>query len=346
MLGIFCLPGVCEMEKRCSGKTCKAVLFNSFTAALLLLFCTTSLLSQPEKSSSPVKDSTGKLLYLSSPVQRIISTAPGITEMLFALGAGPEVIAVTDNCNYPPEAMKKASVGDMLLDTEKIIALAPDLIVTDASLRMDQMGRLESIGLPVFSISCTDVFSLKESLIRLGKVLNREKRAAELCAEIDNRIGRVKSRITAASSSGPVEVFVEIWDKPLMTAGKSTFFNDLIEMAGGLNTFADSKTAYPTISVEKLIEKNPDVIILTTSRRDNVLCNSLYKGIKAVKNSRVYAINPDIIARPTPRIVEAVELLALWLHPEIRSITPKCACNKRHGPPKTPSVSTDYRIGP
>lgn len=346
MLGIFCLPGVCEMEKRCSRKAVKAVVFNSCAAVLLLLLSATPLFSQPEKSSYSVKDSTGKQLSFSSPPQRIISTSPGITEMLFSLGAGPEVIAVTNNCNYPPEASKKISVGDMLLDTEKIIALTPDLIIVDANLRMEQMRKFESIGLPVFSINCSGVATLKESIRQLGKALKKEKRAVELCTEIDTRIAKIRNRVATAASSGSVTVFVEIWDKPLMTAGKNTFFNELIEIAGGLNTFADSKTAFPTISVENLIEKNPEVIILTTSSRDGVLNNSIYKGIRAVKSSRVHAINPDIIARPTPRMVEALELLALWLHPEIRSITPNCACLKRPGPPKVPSVSTNERIGP
>ncbi len=315
-------------------------------AVFLLLLCITPLCSHAEKCAYSVKDSIGKQLSFSSPPQRIISTSPGITELLFSLGADPEVIAVTSNCNYPPEARKRTSVGDMLLDTEKIIALTPDLIVSDANLRMEQMRKFESIGLPVFTINCSGVASLKESMMRLGKALKKEKRAEELCTEIDTRIGKIRSRIASAPSYGSVTVFVEIWDKPLMTAGKSTFFNDLIEMAGGVNAFTETKIPYPTISVENLIEKNPEVMILTTSRREDILNNQLYRGINAVKNSRVHPINPDIIARPTPRMVEAVELLALWLHPEIRSITPNCACLKCPGPPKEPSVSTDEGIKP
>jgi len=334
------------MEKRCSGDPVKTALLSGPLALILfMLLYAAPIFPQPEDGAYTVKDSTGRSICFSSPPCRIISTGPGVTEILFSLGAGPEVVAVTSNCNYPPEARKRVSVGDMLLDTEKIISLKPDLIVTDANLRMEQMKRLESMGLPIFSINCADVAGLRDSLLRLGRALKREKRAEEICSEIETRIDRIKRRIASASSSKEVTVFVEIWDKPLMTAGKKTFFNDLIVMAGGVNTFADSRTDYPTISVENLIERNPEVVILTTSSRERVLGNPVYRGLRAVKSSRIHAINPDIIARPTPRMVEALELLALWLHPEIRSITPNCACLKYPGPPKTPSVSTNDRIG-
>jgi iron complex transport system substrate-binding protein len=316
-----------------------------FPACLCLVFCAIVLVFSPAYSLSAsqgpmeIKDFSGKTVSFAKAPERIISTAPGITECLFSLGLGDRIVAVTRNCNYPPEAQSLPRIGDLQLNIEKIIELKPDLIVTDVSLHLEQMKRLEALGFRVFAIDCSTMAKFGESLKLLGKATAREERAHLLVGDMNERAGRITRRLGPSSYSARITVFIEIWDKPLMTAGCGTFFDDLISLAGGMNAFGDTHTSYPRINIESLIERDPGVIILTTSKRDDVMKRSSWKDISAIRSGRVHEINPDIIARPTVRMLEALELMALWLHPEIRSKETDVLATKSPGPLKGKALS-------
>ena len=282
--------------------------------------------------SYEVQDITGKAYHFESPPGRIISTAPSITEILFSLELDDRIKGVTDNCNYPPAARELPRIGDINPAIEKIVSLRPDLIVADRNLELTSLSALEKLGFKVFTIDCRNIQSFTQSLLLLGKVNRKEGQASLLVQDMQERIGKIQERIRADRHD--VTVFVEIWDKPIITAGSQTLFDDLIHLAGGVNIFADSTTGYPEVSLETLILRDPQVIVLTTSKKEDVVRRSAWKGLSAVKSGRIYDIDPDIIARPTLRMVEALEILAIWLHPGIRAKSVNFAGRKHYGPPK------------
>lgn len=298
----------------------------------VILMALLLLLPSLQAGADPVKleDSMGKPIVLESPPSRILSTAPSITEILFSLGLGEKVVGVTNNCNYPPEAGSLPKIGDIHLDMEKIIELKPDLVIVEESLKLEAAASIEKFGFPILTIDCRDMEHFKKSLLILGQALGAKDIAVSLVTDMEDRVAHVKERLPV--DGGKVPVFVEIWDKPIITAGGGTFFDDLIGLAGGENIFGGTTSGYPRISLESLIKLDPQVIILTTSKRDEVMTRTAWKGISAVKSGRVYDINPDIIARPTLRMVEAIEIMALWLHPGIRMKDMNFGCGKTYGP--------------
>jgi iron complex transport system substrate-binding protein len=318
----------------------------SGAGALCLLVGAFIILASPSWSSAfssdsiRIKDFSGKSVIIQRSPGRIISTAPGITECLFSLGLEERIVAVTNNCNYPPEARSLPRIGDLQLNVEKIVELRPDLIITDVTLHLEQVRRLEGLGFKVLAIDCSTIAKFRLSLAMLGKATAREEKAELLLADLDERIEKITKRLCPSETRADTTVFIEIWDKPLMTAGSKTFFDDLIRLAGGSNTFADTSTSYPRINIESLIRKDPQVIILTTSKREEVVSRSCWKDISAVREGRIHEINPDIIARPTLRMLEALELMALWLHPEIRSTKLDVLAMKSPGPARETPIST------
>ncbi|MDQ7824308.1 MAG: cobalamin-binding protein [Candidatus Eremiobacteraeota bacterium] len=290
----------------------------------------------PAGKGYSVKDSSGNILAFPSVPRRIISTAPSITELLFALGAGKNVVGVTRHCNYPPEARGLPRIGDLLVNMEQAVKLSPDLVVADASMNPDSARRLKELGMPVLLLKCNTIENFRKSLEILGSATGNGKRARALMQDIDRRIRLVEKKV-AARGRVPVRVFVEIWDSPLMTAGKETFFHDLITRAGGINVAASAASPYPRVGAEFVVEQDPEVIILTTSQREEVLRRSTWQSVSAVRSGRVHHIDPDIIARPTPRMIEALELLALWITPPQKTLLqdrksplpPKCSYTRK-----------------
>lgn len=237
---------------------------------------------------------------------RIVSLVPSVTELLFALGAGPSVVGVTENDNFPPEVSELPRVGDLSVDYERLLALTPDLVVTDANFDQGHGERLKELGIPVLTLESASLAGLRDSLLRLGEVCGREARARELLAQLDRELDQVRRQ--ASQLARRPSVFVEIWPEPLMTAGGGTFVSELVELAGGDNLFADVKE-YPSVSDEQLVARDPAVIILTVSSPEEVASRSGWSGLQAVKSGRVYRVDSDLLVRPTLRVSQALSRL-------------------------------------
>lgn len=246
--------------------------------------------------------------------QRIISLNPSVTEILFSLKLDNNIIAVTNNCNYPPAAKTKQKIGDIGLNFEKIINLKPDLVVGESSIFSESIAKLKGMNIPVLLVNCKDLENFKTSFLRLGKETGKTELARKLIRNFDAELNKIKSR---SDRSRPVtskpRVFIEIWNQPLMTAGAGTFIDEIIETAGGVNVAKNLKGGYPVVNTEFLIKNNPDVIILTTGKVKDTLGNPAFKNINAVKGKKVYKINPDIIARPTLRLADAAQEIQNWI---------------------------------
>ncbi|MEZ8220653.1 iron complex transport system substrate-binding protein [Candidatus Fervidibacteria bacterium JGI MDM2 JNZ-1-D12] len=269
------------------------------------------------------KDDLGRTVKLPKRISRIVSLAPSATENLFAIGAGHLVVGVTSACDYPPQVKKLPQVGDFMKPSlERIAALKPDLIVIVSSTIPKAIADdLQSKAkVPVFVFQPQTVSSVLRGLLTLGELTGRKQQAQKLVRRLEHRLKAIEQRI---ANKPRLKVVVEIAPPPsLMVAGPRTFIDDAIYLAGGENAFKDAPQPFPLVSLESLVAKDPDVYIVAvkgkTSKQvlDEVKWRSGFANLRCVQNGRVYGIDPDLIFRPTPRLIDGVEKISRMLHPK------------------------------
>jgi len=263
-----------------------------------------------------IKDSSGQTHYLAQAPKRIISCMPSITEMLFALGLNHEIKGVTLNCNYPPAARRKAKVGREIINIEKVTSLHPHLVVMLEDAQKVDIQKLRKFGLPVFTINPHSIAGVRADLLLLGIATSREAEALVLVGAMDERLKSIEEKMQRFKLKKK-KILVVVGLKPLIVAGPKTFIADILKTAGVDNLASDAKGDYPLYSMEKLIASPPDVIIIPQSlvKKPNEIYNDpKWKQIPAVKQERVLFIDQDIISRPGPRVVEAVEQIAKFVY--------------------------------
>ncbi len=283
----------------------------------------------PEENVAPpaatiikVTDDFGYEVTLNKTPQRIVSLAPSNTEILFAIGAGDRVVGVTDYCNYPPEAMEKPKVGGYsTVDIEKVIALNPDLVVAAHGNGIETIEALRERGITVIVLNPKNLDDVMRNIELLGKVTGCEENASKLVKVMEYTIEEVKKSV--ANVSDRPKVAHIMWHDPVWVSGRNTFIDELIRLAGGENAFGDMD-GWKAVSIEDVLERNPDVIIVNSGSGMGGGKNILYawaiselKGVNAVKNGRVYVIDADLISRPSYRLVYALEDIVRLLHPGI-----------------------------
>jgi iron complex transport system substrate-binding protein len=276
-----------------------------------------------------VTDDTGYVLNLTAYPKRIVSLAPSNTQILFAVGAGANVVGVTDYDHYPYnftawiEAGNMSSIGNYYQPAvEPIVALNPDLVLASLG-SIDAADQLRTLGYNVLTLNPTDLDSVMNNLIIVGKVTNHEAEAIEVVNDLQQRIDAVVNGVKQATTRP--KVYHEIWSDPYMSVGKGTFVDNAIKLAGGQNIFENATDDYPVVSSEAIIEQNPDIIVFPTQMGvesfwgdfGTVANRPGWSSIDAVKNNKMYAVNGDIIDEPGPRQVDALEILAKIIHPEI-----------------------------
>ncbi|OGP89229.1 MAG: hypothetical protein A2157_12100 [Deltaproteobacteria bacterium RBG_16_47_11] len=266
------------------------------------------------------KDEVGREVTFPFPPKRIVSLAPNITEILFGLGLDEEIVGVSIHCNFPEKANTKVRIGSYIrLDFEKIISLTPDLIIaTGAGNTRGMVDRLEQLGFPTYVIHPKNFKDILESIIHIGQVVNREKKARVIIEGMRERSQRV---IELTKDLPRPKVFVQIGDAPLVTVGKGSFADDLIRLAGGENIAGKEKEVYPRFGMEEILKRSPEVIVISSMNPEGDYQKILqewnrWKTIPAVKNGRIHLIDSDLIDRPSPRIIDGLEGLAGMLHPE------------------------------
>ena len=290
--------------------------FKIFIVIFLFLFITTKIVlcsSFPLK----IKDMSGKTVRINSSPQRIICIGPSASEIVFSLVEQNRIIGVSSSSNYPPEVLKKEKVGDIYLNYEKIVNLKPDLVIVESSLYFRDVERLRNFGIKTLAIKSDTFDNFTRSLKIAGAALGEKELASQLQKKLGNNMKFINSRVKNVPIVKRPRVFVEIWNQPLMTAGSGTFIHYVIENAGGINIAADM-TGYPQLNTETLLLRNPDVIVLTTSTREQFLSVPHWRNIGAVKNGRVFKINPDILVRPTLRLYDGCRTLYNWFYPDTR----------------------------
>jgi iron complex transport system substrate-binding protein len=262
------------------------------------------------------------------PPQRIVSLAPSVTEVLFALGLGERVVGVTSFCRYPPEAARRPQVGGYLdLNLEAIVALKPDLAVLIQDHDAAQ-ARLEALGVPTLQVDQGDLDGILRSIEEIAARCGVAERGGELVAEIRGRLAVVEQRVAGLPRPRTLAVVGrEAGSGTLATvwvAGTETFYDDVIKLAGGVNAAAPSPVAYPEVSREGLLHIDPDVILDLLADLDErgVAGDAAaadwqeLSALRAVRTGRVHLLEHELTVVPGPRVAELVEQVAQALHPE------------------------------
>ncbi len=264
-------------------------------------------------------DMVGREVELRKLPRRIVSLAPSLTEILYALGAGDAVVGVTDYANFPTEAQGKPRVGGGINpNMEAIVALRPDLVFVSAdSNRWDTVAQLDRLRIPVYGIKPIGVEGVFTSLERVGEVIGKQQDARQVVIEMRRRMAAVSEQV---KNRPKPRVLCAIWIDPLIVAGRGTVIHDLIHMAGGTSVVRAS--GFPRYGLEQVYIDDPDVILLALDGgvpEDREVFHRLpgWKELRAVRQGAVHVVDADVVSRPGPRIVDAVEFLANLLHPGI-----------------------------
>jgi iron complex transport system substrate-binding protein len=266
-----------------------------------------------------VSDEAGRRVRVPAHLTRVITLAPNLTEIVYAVGAGPILVGNTTYCDYPPEARTIAKVGDTLHpNIEQIIALKPQLILVSTASQLEGFtGQLDERAIAVYVTDPHDLEGVFRSISSLGALLGQPERAEKLVEDLRARAARVQERVKTAK---PVRVFYQVSREPLYTAGRDSFITDLIGRAGGVSVTADVEGAWPRYSQESAHAARPEAIIMPTGTGMDEGNREVAEALKkspAALGKRVYGINGDYLSRPGPRLVEGLEELAHALHPEV-----------------------------
>jgi iron complex transport system substrate-binding protein len=264
-------------------------------------------------------DDLGRKIYLPHPPHRIVSLAPHITEMLFALGAGDQVVAVTQFCDYPPEAIHKPKVGSMRPTPESLKALNSDLIIAPQTVTDPELiAELEQLKATLYVVEPQTVEEVLSHLHTIGRMLARTQAATQLVADMRRRIQHIKER--PARLPHPRLLYVHK-NRPLSMVGAGSVIHQLIQLAGAENIGARTGQPFPDLSMEEVMKLNPDVLLFPVGLSEEITeserqqwrrCESL----KAARAGRLYPIDQALMERPGPRIAEALERLVSLLQPD------------------------------
>ncbi|GAB4542569.1 MAG: ABC transporter substrate-binding protein [Anaerolineales bacterium] len=302
--------------------------FFTLVLALFLAACGAAAPAAPAAApvSAEIKliDGLDRPVTLSAPAQSVISIAPSNTEILFAIGAGEQVIGRDSISDYPAEAQSVQDIGSMYdaLNTELLVSLKPDLILAAEINSPEQVKALEDAGLTVFYLqNPTTLEEMYDNLNLVAKLTGHEKESAALIESLKVRVKAVDEKLAPVSSRASVFYELDATDpaKPY-TAGKGTFISLLLERAGGTN-IAGGIDGYPQLSLEEIVAQDPAFIILGDSAYgvtpESIAARPGWKNLSAVKNAQVFPFDDNLVSRPGPRLVDGLEALAKILHPEL-----------------------------
>ena len=308
LFAVFAIIGILSLT------ACSQISTTSTTA-------TTS--STTANSVISVTDDIGRTVVIKGAVHRIISLSPSNTEIVYALGLQDELVGVTSYDDYPADAKTKTVVSDYsTVDMEKIVNAQPDLVLADSIRQHDTVPALEKLGISVYVMTPDNLEMICSDLKTLGQITGKTKEASALVAGMQARIKAVIDITAKLTDAQKPRVLFVTWHDPIWTAGSDTMIQYLINDAGGINIAADLK-GYATITLESVVQRNPQIIVVMSSMGDQhsslnyIKSNPQFASTDAVKNGQVVEIDADIFGRTTPRIVDGLETLTKILHPEL-----------------------------
>jgi iron complex transport system substrate-binding protein len=266
-------------------------------------------------------DEVGRRVKVPAHPNRIVSLSPSITEILFSLGLEEQIVGVSNHSDFPPEAVSKPRVGSYINPSvERTISLNPDLIVaTAAGNPKEFVERMEGLGLSIYTVYPKDFDGILRSIWHIAEITGRQQWAVQI---IEDMKGRKERIFHLTSDQNRPKVFLQIGMEPLITVGRGSFADNVISLAGGRNIAGGESIKYPRYSIEEVLVKAPDVIIITSmdpkgDTRELTERWNRWTTIPAVRARRVFVIDSDLIDLPSPRIIDGLEVMAGILHPEV-----------------------------
>lgn len=292
----------------------------AFLAVCAFAFISCKIANAPkpdETATREMTDDLGRRVKIPAKIERAVSLAPNLTEIVFAVGAGDKLVGVTSFCDYPEEAKKIQKIGDTKgPNIESIIALKPQIVLVSTASQIENFTKtLDEQGIVYFVTAPNDLDGIYKSIHDIGEIFASDDAGHAAIDNLKKRVADVEAKTKGAAR---IKTFVQIDKESLYTIGKESFITDMIARAGGVSATADLPTGYPKLSKETAFALDPDAIILSESP-DNQAPNDAFKNSPAVKNNKVFKINADLLSRPGPRIVDALEQIARALHPEVFS---------------------------
>jgi iron complex transport system substrate-binding protein len=266
-----------------------------------------------------MKDATGIEVTITKEPKRIVSIIPSSTEITFALGLGPKVVGVTNWDNYPPAVKTIQKVGGLEVNVEKVVSLQPDLVLAHPS-NGKAISALRKLGLQVLVVDPKSLDDTFASIKMIGRATGTEKKADELVSKMKKERDEVVQAVAAIPSEKRKKVWLEV-DPKLFTAGKNTFLDELIGLAGGKNVMHDVN-GWAQVSEEKVIAQNPDVIFVTYGYYEKdavaqVKQRKTWRNLTALRTGQVFALDSDLVNRPGPRITQGLKQMAAYLYPNL-----------------------------
>lgn len=255
-------------------------------------------------------DDTGRELCLPAPAERIAALSPGATELVYAAGAGEQVVAVVDYSDYPPEAQEVTSVGSHTrVDLEALLSLRPDLVIGWVTGNPpEQLETIESLGLPVFYIEPREFEEVASAIERLARLAGTERDGQQLADAFRAGMAELAEHYAEAE---PVSVFYQVWDEPLMSVNDGHLIGKVLSLCGGVNVFGDLSRLVPRIDDEAVLDADPEAILaggMGEENRDWLTHWEQYPDLFAVEHGNLYFVPPSLIQRPTPRLLEGSRL--------------------------------------
>lgn len=290
----------------------------SWLALVVLLAACGNHQNHPTQNSREITDDAGRRVSLPARVDRVISLAPNLTEIVFEVGAGDRLVGRTSYCDYPAEAKAVTAVGDTLHPSlERIISLQPQVVLISTASQLEVFTQqLQNQNIAVFVTDPHNLDGVFRSIQQIGEILGQNEQASLLVQKLRDRARAVEE---AVKQKQPVRVFYQLSAEPLYTAGHDAFVTDLMRRAGAISVTAEVPGAWPKYSNESALAAKPEAIILPTGGSMGAGNSTVTEALRqspAALAGRVYKINDDHLARPGPRAVDGLEALARALHPD------------------------------
>lgn len=263
-------------------------------------------------------DEAGRKVRVPANVTRIVSLAPNLTEIVYAVGAGNRLVGDTEYCDYPAEAKRVAKIGDTMHPSiERIIALRPEVVLVSTASQLEAFtGQLDEQRIAVYVTNPRSLEEVFHSIETLGDLFSTRDQTTVIVADLRKRAGLLEAAIKPVK---PLKVFYQVAGEPLYTIGREAYLTDLVRRAGGVSVTADVPGAFPRFSDEAALAARPEAIILPTGGSMGSANSTVAPPLRnspAVLNGRVYKINDDHLSRPGPRLLDGLEEMARALHPE------------------------------
>ncbi|NJN36246.1 MAG: cobalamin-binding protein [Nitrospiraceae bacterium] len=271
-------------------------------------------------SSRSFVDDAGHRIYLAKPPARIVSLAPSITEMLFAIGLDEQIVGVTEFCDYPAAAKSKAKVGYSNPSAEALIALRPELVLAPSDfLRPDFQAKFDQLKIPLFVLEARTLEDILLQIHTLGKMFEKVTAAHDVTQRMRQRIAEIQRKVKTSPAR---RVLYVLNSQPLITVGPGSFIHQMIGLAGGINIAAQAGMAYPKLSMEAVLKDDPEVLIFPSGEVETVPRSEQqqwlrWDSLSAVKQRRFHEVSSNLLNRPGPRVIDALEQLARAIHPEV-----------------------------